>query len=557
MAYVTTTDLAADNGASLVGFIQPDANAVARTVEDKLRDTVHVKDFGAVGDGTTDDTDAIADAVAFVLDNANFALHFDDATYLVGSSVTTGNSIFTLDGTDGFVMRGRPNFRITGTNAKQVTLFDIQMSNLDIEYIEATGDEWTAATLAIALANGIITCRAYSPTGALLTDHKFGTIRVTNGLHALLYDANDKSYGLFDGVTVDLIDVTECAYAFNGAHAPDNHKIGLIVADNVFRAYFVYGVDNGRANVFVKPSYTGIFAGGTCANIGVITESSSGAHSKRVRSTRNIEANIHNISDRPSLQLSTTSMAPTDTAQGLYNIRANVMSETGNALGVANADIATGTVDTSTPYASPKVNITIRAHLATAAGCLNPSSYGIWSGARGLTLECSNFLDNSSAVRQAYLTSGWQIRDLEYGFEIPHALGVGAIGSTGFLKVAVNEDPHLSLGDDATNSTRYRAGSTHTWFIGGALNAYMSTSQFYPWTDNTMTLGTSAKRFSQTYSAEVRPGVGSVIWTSGSGTPEGAVIAPIGSLFTRSDGGTGTTLYVKESGTGNTGWVPK
>lgn len=46
-------------------------------------------------------------------------------------------------------------------------------------------------------------------------------------------------------------------------------------------------------------------------------------------------------------------------------------------------------------------------------------------------------------------------------------------------------------------------------------------------------------------------------WTSGSGTPEGSVTAPVGSLYSRTDGGTGTTLYVKESGTGNTGWVAK
>ncbi len=44
---------------------------------------------------------------------------------------------------------------------------------------------------------------------------------------------------------------------------------------------------------------------------------------------------------------------------------------------------------------------------------------------------------------------------------------------------------------------------------------------------------------------------------SGTGTPEGAVAAPIGSLFLRTDGGAGTSLYVKESGTGNTGWVGK
>lgn len=44
---------------------------------------------------------------------------------------------------------------------------------------------------------------------------------------------------------------------------------------------------------------------------------------------------------------------------------------------------------------------------------------------------------------------------------------------------------------------------------------------------------------------------------AGSGTPEGAVTAPIGSTYRRSDGGAGTSFYVKESGTGNTGWVGK
>ncbi len=47
------------------------------------------------------------------------------------------------------------------------------------------------------------------------------------------------------------------------------------------------------------------------------------------------------------------------------------------------------------------------------------------------------------------------------------------------------------------------------------------------------------------------------LWTSGSGSPEGVVSAPVGSLYTRTDGGTGTTLYVKESGTSNTGWTAK
>lgn len=43
----------------------------------------------------------------------------------------------------------------------------------------------------------------------------------------------------------------------------------------------------------------------------------------------------------------------------------------------------------------------------------------------------------------------------------------------------------------------------------------------------------------------------------GTGSPEGVVSAPVGSTYRRSNGGAGTSFYVKESGTGNTGWVAK
>jgi len=43
----------------------------------------------------------------------------------------------------------------------------------------------------------------------------------------------------------------------------------------------------------------------------------------------------------------------------------------------------------------------------------------------------------------------------------------------------------------------------------------------------------------------------------GSGTPESVVTAVVGSIFLRTNGGAGTTLYVKQSGVGNTGWIGK
>lgn len=46
----------------------------------------------------------------------------------------------------------------------------------------------------------------------------------------------------------------------------------------------------------------------------------------------------------------------------------------------------------------------------------------------------------------------------------------------------------------------------------------------------------------------------SIRW--GTGDPEGALTASIGSVFIRIDGSTNTVVYVKEAGTGNTGWSP-
>jgi hypothetical protein len=52
--------------------------------------------------------------------------------------------------------------------------------------------------------------------------------------------------------------------------------------------------------------------------------------------------------------------------------------------------------------------------------------------------------------------------------------------------------------------------------------------------------------------AIVRDGAGHI---SSTGSPEGRIAAPVGSRFTARDGAAGTTLWIKETGTGNTGWV--
>jgi len=72
------------------------------------------------------------------------------------------------------------------------------------------------------------------------------------------------------------------------------------------------------------------------------------------------------------------------------------------------------------------------------------------------------------------------------------------------------------------------------------------------------TLVKSGSAITQFYSSQLSIGNQSTVgWFVGSGTPEGAVTAGIGSIYMRTNGGAGTAVYIKESGVGNTGWVGK
>jgi hypothetical protein len=48
--------------------------------------------------------------------------------------------------------------------------------------------------------------------------------------------------------------------------------------------------------------------------------------------------------------------------------------------------------------------------------------------------------------------------------------------------------------------------------------------------------------------------IGKIFISAGAGSPESRIAANVGSMYLQTNGGSGTTLYIKESGTGNTGW---
>lgn len=111
------------------GFLPAGSGAVVTTVQAKLRETVSVRDFGAVGDGVTDDAAAIQAAL-----NTGKSVFIPDGVFFFGSPIS-----FTADGQSLFGNGNNSVLKHRGTlsagpswisvNAKN----DVTVSNLQID----------------------------------------------------------------------------------------------------------------------------------------------------------------------------------------------------------------------------------------------------------------------------------------------------------------------------------------------------------------------------------------------------------------------------------------
>ena len=91
---LANTNSTATAGASLVGFLQFGAGAVGRTVESKLSEIVTPYDFGAAGDGTTDDTTAVQSALSTTAKQ----VYFPAGLFRITSTVTSAVDDRTING---------------------------------------------------------------------------------------------------------------------------------------------------------------------------------------------------------------------------------------------------------------------------------------------------------------------------------------------------------------------------------------------------------------------------------------------------------------------------
>jgi hypothetical protein len=129
-------------------FTQAGSGATARTVDSKLKDIVSVKDFGAVGDGTTDDTAAIQAAINWCQSN-NKTLYVPNGNYRVGSlSVTEQLGIDIIGQKHGQTLDGQEGarFKYTGTGycfnlnagaGSTTFMYNITFKDFGVEFTQA------------------------------------------------------------------------------------------------------------------------------------------------------------------------------------------------------------------------------------------------------------------------------------------------------------------------------------------------------------------------------------------------------------------------------------
>lgn len=173
------------------------------------------------------------------------------------------------------------------------------------------------------------------------------------------------------------------------------------------------------------------------------------------------------------------------------------------------------------------------------------ASFNNTSGLRQTSVGYRAGYGNTTAADGTFV--GWQAGTATTGANAI-AIGSGAHAGAGSSNTVIGTNSGGSLTSGSNNVIL--GGSAGQTLSTGSSNTVIGANAVVPVVSNNSQLHIIAGITQLSLNA-------GVIWRSGSGTPEGSVTAPVGSLFTRTDGGAGTTLYVKESGTGNTGWVAK
>ena len=445
--------------AALVSYTPAGTGAVATTVQAKLRQTVSVMDFGAIGDGTTNDTTAIQTA----LNSGKKSIYFPSGTYVITSTLTVpkGVSLFG-SGYEVCILNG---YGLSNANAIFSLTGGDQFSTID--NFTFKGQASGSKSIGISVNNGYYV--------------NYTNLRFTN-----------LSYGMYlDEAGSSLIQNCNFTNCLIGAQCMGGSAYKFIACE------FQYGTDVGIKLIASPttgfPTSAIVIASGFTSNVGIDVPRVPGAFGGN-------SISVDNCYFEGDLNFSTLTKA--------FRI-----GETGSGNSVVMASISNCRIAGSNSAKSVFANLS-RLYFA------------------------NNIVGSAMEVQST-------------------VLGAEYIGNE-FDGVFTNNTLATLTLDLGTIQTNWIDNATYAQLrlAQGGHGIDVRVDRVRPVVTNEISLGDSALFFTNAY---LTGGlyINTVRWTTGSGSPQGSLSAPVGSMYTRTDGGASTTLYVKESGTGNTGWVAK
>lgn len=214
--------LAGSAGASLVGHMPAGTGAVATSVQAKLRESVSVKDFGAVGDGVADDFAPLVNAAASAV-SAGGELHLDGTkTYMFGLTLGTSQIVFP------------PGLRLKTNGAQFIAAYSTD-GNADAVIFSANTvvDEFN-----LTIPSGVRRDRAIQTIGSDVT---IGKLHVESKDVQTTAESNDRGVRIStgSGVKIGSISVTnyDRAVIVDGT---TSSTIGAVIVNNYVRGLWVY-----------------------------------------------------------------------------------------------------------------------------------------------------------------------------------------------------------------------------------------------------------------------------------------------------------------------------
>jgi hypothetical protein len=220
--------------ANLVTYTPAGTGAVATTVQDKLRESVSVKDFGAVGDGVTDDTAAIQAAINSIPSGG--VIYLPVGTYLtsgsinintagvhfIGSGTTVGNVKILASHTNGPVIRVSKagcklsDFAVDATVTRQVapagTNYGIQYEANDLASQFITRQRCLDISVRNQPSHGVVVVGAvwYSEFTRIICD--------ANGGHGFAIDDGVLTSRANKDAAIGFLSVSDLVSTDNGGH---------------------------------------------------------------------------------------------------------------------------------------------------------------------------------------------------------------------------------------------------------------------------------------------------------------------------------------------------